>query len=459
MRKTTALWNFTLLASLLVSASVTRAAVRSQNLAGRTFAHQWNAPAQAAQAKNWKSRDEYDAYNAMANEKDPNKKISLAEAFFQKYPNSDFKDWAYDVEMQTYQQLNQTDKAVDAARKVMAANPDQAHALDALRFLSFVFPFVYKADAPDAAAKLSQAESDAKQGLELLGKLQKPAGASEAFDQAMKGLRAVFNGTVAFVALQRKEYAAAITSYKAAAEDNPSDWYVFYRMGLACLYANPHDYDHGIWYIARALSLAKAANDPNAAEFDKYLKETYVGYHGNDQGLQDIVTQAASSVNPPDGFKVAAMEAPKHTGNPLVDAFNDMTYPLKFGGETAQKQWDALKGQPLELGGVVDSVEKGTEAGTYSVRIDILDSSKAAPGVYDIELKDSKQPNVKNLAAGDAVRFKGVMDSYNPTPNVVLTVVGEVTQPDPLPDKPPVKEKPKPAPTTHRRPVQHKTTK
>jgi tetratricopeptide (TPR) repeat protein len=415
-----------------------------------------NAPAQAAQAKNWKSRDEYDAYNAMLTEKDLNKKISLAEAFLQKFSNSDFKDGAYMAEMQAYQQLGQADKAVEAGHKAVELNPDN---LDALRFLSFVFPFVYKADDPEAPAKLSRAESDAKHGLELLQKLQKPAGVSdEQFNQALRGSRAVFNGTVGFVALQRKDYAAAITSYKAASEDNPSDWYVFYRMGLAYLYSNPHDYDHGIWYIARALDLAQAAKDPNAAEFDKYLKQTYVGYHGNDQGLQDIVTQAASSANPPEGFKVVPMEAPKHTGNPLVDAFNDMSYPLKFGGETAQKQWDALKGQPLELGGVVDSVVKGSEAGTYLVRIDILHQAKPTPGVYDIEVKDSKQPNVKNLASGDAVRFKGVMDSYTATPNVVLTVVGQVTEPDPLPDKPPVKEKPKPKPAPTRRRTTHTTT-
>jgi hypothetical protein len=45
------------------------------------------------------------------------------------------------------------------------------------------------------------------------------------------------------------------------------------------------------------------------------------------------------------------------------------------------------------------------------------------------------------------------MDSYTPTPNVSLTVVGEITQPDPLPDKPPAKEKPakeKPKTTTRR---------
>lgn len=447
MRKTTALWSLTLLVSLLASMPVGHAAVPPQHTRGWTLIQQLNAPAQAAPAKSWKSRDEYDAFTAMAKETDPNKQISLAEAFLQKYANSDFKYLVYQTEMQDYTKLGQADKAVDAAHKTLQADQDN---LDAIKYLSFVFPFVYKADASDAAAKLAEAESNAKHGLELLQKAQKPANLpQDQYDQLIKGYRAVFNGVVGFAALQRKEYTAAITSYKAASEDNPSDWYVFYRMGLAYLYANPHDYEHGIWDIARAYDLASAAKDQNAEEFNKYLKQTYVNYHGNEDGLKDILTQAASSANPPDGFKVTPMEAPKKTGNPLVDAFNDMTYPLKLGGEMAQKQWDGLKGQPLELGGVVDSVEKGTEAGTYMVRIDILDQSKATPGVYDIVVKDSKQPNVKNLAAGDAVRFKGVMDSYTDTPNVMLTVVGEIIQPDPLPDKPP--EKGKPAP--HKRPT------
>ena len=462
MRKTTALWSFTLLASLLVGASVMQAAVRLQNVKGRMFAQQLNAPPQAAPAKSWKSRDEYDAFTAMNNEKDPNKKISFAEAFLQKYANSDFKDGAYMAELQAYQQLQQTDKAatdkaVDAAHKVLEANPNQPEQLEALRYLSFVFPFTYKAEDPEAATKLSRAESDAKLGRDVLQKLQKPANVSESdFNTAVKGLRAIFNGTIGFVALQRKDYAAALTSYKAAAEDNPNDWYIFFRMGLAYLLSNPHDFDDGIWDIARAYELAKAASDTNAAEFEKYLKQTYVGYHGNDQGLQDIETQAARTANPPAGFKVTPMEAPKKTGNPMVDAFNDMTYPLKFGGETAQKQWDALKGQDIALGGVVDSVEKGTEPGTYLVRIAILDQSRAAQGTYDIEVKDTTQANVKNLVRGDAVSFKGKADSYNATPNVMVTVVGTITQPDPLPDKPPVKEKPKAAPPHHH--TTHKTT-
>jgi hypothetical protein len=123
----------------------------------------------------------------------------------------------------------------------------------------------------------------------------------------------------------------------------------------------------------------------------------------------------------------------------MIDAYNTMTYPLKLGGETAQKQWDGLKGQPIGLGGTVMSVEKGTDPNTYLVRIAVLESTKSADG-YDIELKDSTQPNVKNLQKGELLTYKGTADSYTNTPSLVLTLVGEVTSD--LPDKPPEKGKP-----------------
>jgi hypothetical protein len=95
-------------------------------------------------------------------------------------------------------------------------------------------------------------------------------------------------------------------------------------------------------------------------------------------------------------------------------------------------------------------VEKGSDPNTSLVRIAVLDATKSADG-YDIELKDSTQPNVKNLQKGDSVLFKGTLDSYTATPNLVLTLAGEVTSD--LPDKPPVKAKP----PVHHPPV-HKTT-
>lgn len=442
MTKTTALMSLIMLVGVGSSPGRAQAARRRILAAWLGPARASGAPPQAAQAKQpqWKSREEYDSLTAMANEKDPKKRISLAEAFVQKFSNSDFKANAYVAVMQSYQQLGDSSNAIEAGKKALEADPDN---LQALSYLSFAFPFVFKPDDPDATAKLSRAESDAKHGLEALQKFSKPPNVTdEQFNQYVKSQRSVFNGAVGFAALQRKDYAAAIASFKAVTEDNPSDFYGFYRMGLAYLFSTPRDYDHAVWYMARAVSLAKAAKDPNGEAFEKYLKQTYVGYHGNDQGLSDIVTQAASSANPPEAFKVAPMETPKPTGNPAIDAFNQMSFPLKLGGEKAQKTWDALKGQPIELAGFVDGVEKGPDATTYLVHIDVLQQSKSVAGVYDIELKDTAQPNVKNLSSGDPVTFKGTLTSYTATPSLVLSADGEITTP--LPDKPPVKEKPKP---------------
>lgn len=455
MKRILALLSFTLVVSLYTHTAVARSAGGPGKSVWLTPVRAWGAPPQVAQAKQpqWKSREEYDAFQVMATEKDPQKRISQAEAFLQKYANTDFKDLVYFTMMQTYQQLGDGAKAIDAGYKALDANPDN---LDVLTLSGYLFPFGFKGDDPDAATKLSRAESAAKHGLEVLQKLQKPANVTdEQFNQGVKARRAIFNGTVGFVALQRKDYAAAITSFKAAAEDNPSDVYVFYRLGLAYLSTDPRDYDHGVWNLARSVALAKAGQNPAGTEIEKYLTRVYVGYHGNEEGLSNIVAQAAASAAVPEGFKVAPMETPKATGNPSVDAFNTMAMPLRLGGERAQKTWDGFKGQSVELAGFIDGVEKGTEAGAYLIHIDLLDQSKAADGVYDIELKDSTQPNVKNLSKGDPVRFKGMFAAYNVTPNFVLTLDNGTINADDIPDQPKAKPKPKPKPkpAPARRPV------
>src|SRR5689334_6236706 len=80
--------------------------------------------AAAPKQPQWKSRDEHDAFDAMASKKDPNKRVTLAEAFIQKFSNSDFKDKAYQVEMGAYAQLNTVPKAIEAGQKALEANPD-----------------------------------------------------------------------------------------------------------------------------------------------------------------------------------------------------------------------------------------------------------------------------------------------------------------------------------------------
>jgi len=453
MKTTTALWTLTLLISVSSGAAATEHVNRTRYSGGFILVNRMAAPPQAA-APQWKSRDEYDAFNAMTAEKDPNKKISLAEAFLTKYPTSDFKSGAYLTEMQAYFSLGKSDQAVDAAKKVLGADPDN---LDALAFLSYVFPFTFKADDPDATAKLSRADSDAHHGLDVLQKFQKPANATdEQFKQYVDPKRALFNSAVGFVALQRKDYPNAIIAFKAAATGNPSDLYTFYRLGLAYLLSTPPDYDNGLWNVARSVGLANAANAPDAANIQKYFEQSYISRHGSDAGEKDVLEQAKTAVTPPDGFKVTPAERHKTTGNQAIDSFYSLEDTIKAGGDQAKQVWDQTKGQSFGFGGKVVSAEKGPDPDTTLVGIAITDESKAAD-TPDIFVR-SKQADAKYLAKGNLVgSFKGTIAENNTTPSFSLTLDGTIDDDSLAAAKDQAQTHAKPKTPVHHPPV-HKTT-
>jgi hypothetical protein len=439
MKKTLALSTLTFLVALepqLLAASAAHLAWPQEAAGGQ----------QAAKGPQWKSRAEYDAYTAMTNEKDLRKKVSLGQDFIQKYADSDYKEAAYTAVVTSYAQLNDFPKMMDTTQQALQAKPDS---LDVITASSYFFPLIYKPDDPNKDAHLSAAEANAKKGLELLQKLTKPAGVTdEQFNQNVKARRSILNGAAGFADLQRNDFAGAVAPLKAATEDSPNDTYANYRLGTAYLYSKPPDFDNAIWYLARAASLANAAKSPDAANIDKFFGQVYSSRHGTDQGKNDVLAQAAASPTPPSGFKVAPPDKPKPTGNKMLDAFNDMVFPLKLGGDTAQKAWDGLKDQPLELAGFVNGVEKSSDAGLYIVRIS-MDQSKATTA-YDIELKDSTQTNVTDLKQGDPVRFAGKIASYTATPTFVLVVDNGKVNDDDLaaaaankPKKTPPKPKPR----------------
>lgn len=410
------------------------------------------APAQAAAPKQpqWHSRDEYDAFQAMATEKDPQKQISLADAFLQKYANTDFKDLVYVTLMGAYQKTGDSAKAIDSAHKALQANPDR---LEALSYLCFAFPFVFKSTDANATTELTDTAAEAKHGLEVLAKVQKPATVSQdQFDTYMKGQRANFNNAAGFVALQQKDYADAVTSLRAAIEDDPTNNLTFSLLGQAYYNSNPPDYNNAIWYLARSVALANAAKSPNASALQDYYNDVYIKRHGSDAGEKDILTQAASSVNPPAGFQVAPPAKHTPTGNQAVDAFYSIDDSVSVGGDQGNAAWAQYKGQPFGYGGQVVSTAPGTDAGTTVVNIAMTDDSKAKDGVYDISLNDT-QADAKYLKKGDLVRFQGTISAYTVTPNFALTLDGTINDDDLAAAAQAAKSK-KPAP--HHRPPRGK---
>src|SRR5271163_2855775 len=105
------------------------------------------APAPATQAPVIKDPAEYNAYVGAIGQKDPAAQISGLEAFLTQYPSSIMKVAALQTLMQDYQQTGNQQKTVDAATKLVAADPTNERAIFLLAYFDRV-----KAQGGDANA-------------------------------------------------------------------------------------------------------------------------------------------------------------------------------------------------------------------------------------------------------------------------------------------------------------------
>ena len=274
MKKTTVLFSMMLLAGFISLPSSLRASGKLEGHLAFAPAAASAAPAPAApQAKTpqWKSRAEYDAFQAFVKDSDKQKRLSEIQDFIKKYPSSDFIANAYVAEMQTYVQLNQTSEAIGSAKKALAADPDN---LDALSYLSFTFPYTFKTSDSNASEELSTAGKNAQHGLEVLQNLKKPAGVSdEQFQNYVqpKTKRAIFNLAAGYAALMQKNYSDAVKFLEATKQDQPDNVLVYSFLGQAYYNQNPRDVDKAIWNLARAADLAESKNSQNAEQLKKQL--------------------------------------------------------------------------------------------------------------------------------------------------------------------------------------------
>ena len=404
------------------------------------------APGQAApaqQKKEIKDPAEYNAYVGAVQQQDPNAKISGLEAFLQTYPNSVMKEDALELLMATYEQAGNAAKMVDAANRLLQANPNN---LRALALLAFNARRAAEA-GQNAQQNLAQGAQYAEHGLQALQTAPKPDGMADADFQKLKTQTSViFNGVAGIAALQNKNFPAAQERLQAAVEADPNNLRDVYPLALAYLTAPKPDDVKGLWYIARAANLA--AGSPAQAQIAAFGKSRYTKFHGSDQGWDELMAQAKASPAMPAGFTIAAAPPPPTPAQHAADlvqkkqvkemSFAEWELVLSSGNqEAADKVWSTIKGVPLQIEGqVINATPRKLEL---------------AASVDDIE---QKRPDViLNMAAaiparlipkpGATIQFEGTPVTYTPNP-VVLTMEKGVLLT-------------KAAPPTHKAPARRRT--
>ena len=418
-------------------------------------------PAGASQAPVIKDAAEYNAYVAAIQQTDPKSKASALEAFSVQYPNSVMKISTLEQLMGAYLGLNDQVRVVDAAKRLLVADPCNLRALALLSSLGRQSV----AMAQTAAASqqgITDTTTYSGKGLECLASGQKPAMISDAdYATLKKQVVTIFSGGAGFAALQNKDYPHAQQYLLAAVTVEPNDIQNVYPLAMAYLTPKPPDTVNGLFFIARAVNLA---GPQGQAQIEGYGRKVYKNYHGTEDGWTDVIALAKANPLPPAGFTIAQYvpPTPAEQAHDLVkDKTSEQIKQLSFGEwelvlsagtqDDQDKVWNVIKGVPLQMEGTVLTAET-PEATPPSVPASIL---QIAASEDDIEQKKADItitmtgviPAKTMPKEGDTLDFEGTPVSYIPAPFMMTMEKGALLKK--------AGAKPTPKPTVHHRPVHH----
>jgi tetratricopeptide (TPR) repeat protein len=381
-------------------------------------ASQGAAPAGQPQKKEIKDPAEYNAYVNAIQQQDPNAKAQALEAFLQTYPNSVMKDDAGAALMAAYQQAGNAQKTVDAANRLLQADPNNVRAL---ALLAYYYRALASSGQGDMQQNLNQAQQYGEKGLAALPNMAKPDGMSDAdFIKLHNETSAIFEGAVGFAALQKKDYATATKDLHEAvsheAQPNIADIYPLATADLEAKPVNPE----GFWFIVKASQLAQGAGQQQILD---YGRKKYARYHGSEQGWNELVTDAknSQSMMPPAGFTVAAAPPPPSPAEQAADlvkskdpkqmSFAEWQLVLSSGNQqAADTVFNEIKGKAVKLGANVISASASSLQLAGSE--DDIDAKKA-----DITVSMAKPIPARLLPQpGVQTFFQGTVSNYTPTP-------------------------------------------
>jgi hypothetical protein len=326
---------------------------------------------------------EYNTYQNASTQSDPKAKAAALESFLLAYPQSVVKGAVLDSLIDTYQGLNDTDKTLGAASRLLQVDPNSMKAI-------FISVFIKKGqcaktnDAPtcDDAAAL------ARKGLLV----PKPTGTSDAdWKKLTGGTYPAFHSAIAFDdAASKKDFKGAVAEYTAElmmyTDDQSKTVGLQDTLLLAKAYAQPDAKDlvKSIWFYARAWDFAPANYK---ATIESSLDYYYKKYHGDLKGLDDIKAQAALTTFPPGTLKIEAAKTPAEQihdiilSTPNLTSLNlgDKEFILAAGAkEDTDKLWAVLKNEVTPVPGIV------MEANASAIRVFVTEGVK--PTEYIVNL-------------------------------------------------------------------------
>lgn len=367
---------------------------------------------------------EYNAYQSAIGQADPAARAAALESFLQTYPNTTIKKTVLETLVTAYQQANNPTKAIDAADRLLAVDPNNLRGLVTEAGLK---RFLAISKNPPDQTMLDQAGAAAQKGMQA----PKPSDMSAAdFTKEQKDFAPIFEDAIGVDDSTKKDYTNAIKYLTQVLKDTPPEQATqgnalqdMFLLAQAYVSTTPPDILSGAFYFARVSALA-----PQAADILKNAQYYYRKYHGSMDGFEAFQALAKTNQFPPADIATTVTPAPKPAdiANQLVTTTPDLTQlalsdrefiMVNGSQENADKVWDSMKGKTSTIQGVV--INATPDAVQLAVSDDATQSKTAD---YTIKMTAP----LKTLPTmGAQVSYIATYDSYAKSPFMITMVDGK----------------------------------
>ncbi|MGA8087396.1 MAG: hypothetical protein WCA10_08830 [Terracidiphilus sp.] len=402
---------------------------------------------------------EYNAYSMATTQSDPKAKAAAIEDFLTKYPQSVVKKTLLDTLIDTYQGLQEPDQTLSAASRMLQIDPDNLKAI------------YYSANIKKGQCAKTSDQQTCDDAIALAQKglnAKAPAGMPpDEFKKQTDVLAPFFHSVIAAADAAKKDPAGAVEEYHkelmlypVEATTKPGQPGLGDTLQLALAYvklalvdaqaardadtkakATPgdatlaaaakaandkagQDYVQAVWFFARAWNFAPANFK---GQIEPQLDYYYKKYHGDLTGLNDVKTQAASTLFPPATFNITPAKTPQEQIHDLLAttpdlntlALADKETVLAVGSkEDADKLWALLQGKQTPVPGIV------IESSASQVKVAVTQDAKDAKAADFIVNMKEPIPEKEIPAVGSELKLlkdggpelDGTYDTYTQVP-------------------------------------------
>jgi len=165
-------------------------------------------------------REQDAAYKAFVKEPEPVRKIQLGDAFLKKYPKSPVEEQIDVGMMNAYRDSRDWKDSFRFADSALALEPDD---VDVLTIVGWTIPHVSNPSDPDHEQQLTKAETYSKHALDVMAKMPKPHGVSDADFEAAKAKRSFqAHSALGLVYFRRNDYENSAMELALATKNNPA---------------------------------------------------------------------------------------------------------------------------------------------------------------------------------------------------------------------------------------------